>query len=86
MHSKNDEMCQKLEKWPYLGHLASNKKTKVTLFSSTLKVEENKVPLVFHLEAHRPRYGHFVIFSIFPLSVVLPYNHPTMLSRTLSTQ
>ena len=33
------------------------------MFPSTFKVEENKVPLFFHFESKRPRYGHFVVFS-----------------------
>ena len=35
----------KLTKWQYLSHLTSYQENKDTLFSSTLKVEENKVPL-----------------------------------------
>ena len=31
----------------YLGRWASNKKNKTTLFPETLKVEENKVVLIF---------------------------------------
>ena len=53
---------EKIKKWPYLSHLAFNQKSKGTLFSSTLKVEEKKVPLVFGFEAKWPRYGHFLGF------------------------
>ena len=49
---------EKIKKWPYLRHLAFNQKRKDALFSSTLKVEEKKVPLVFGLEPKLPRYGH----------------------------
>ena len=45
------------------GHLQKNKGT---LFSPTLKVEENKVPLFFWLEAWQPRYGHFVDLTPIP--------------------
>ena len=47
---------------PYLSPGASNPKNKGTFFSSTLKVEEKKVPLFFGLEAPGLRYGHFLIF------------------------
>ena len=30
------------------------------MFSSTFKVEQNKMPLVFHFKAKWPRYGHFL--------------------------
>ena len=44
------------------GHISTQeqnlKKNNVTLFSQTLKVEENKVPLVFTNLASGPRYGH----------------------------
>ena len=46
------------------GHISTQeqnlKKNKGTLFSQTLKVEENKVPLVFTNLASGPRYGHFL--------------------------
>ena len=45
---------------PYLVPGAKLKKNKGTLFSQTLKVEENKVPLVFTNLASGPRYGHFL--------------------------
>ena len=41
------------------------------MFPSTFKVEENKVPLFFHFESKRPRYGHFVIFSSFILKQMM---------------
>ena len=44
----------KMRKGPYLSPGASNKE-KATFFSSTLKVEEKKVPLFFGLEAPRLR-------------------------------
>ena len=46
--------CQYLRPW------ANNKKTKDTLLSQTLKVEEKKVSLVFLFVAQEPRYGHFI--------------------------
>ena len=42
--------------------MASNRKSEGTLFSSTFKNEEKKVPLFFGFLASRRRYGHFVIF------------------------
>ena len=42
--TKYHEMTNQL----YLGLWASNKKNKTTLFSETLKVEENKVVLFFY--------------------------------------
>ena len=38
------------------------KKTRGTLIYQTLKVEENKVPLVFSILALGLRYSHFLIF------------------------
>ena len=38
------------------------KKTKSTLFSQTLKVEEKKVPLVFLILALGLRYSNFLLF------------------------
>ena len=40
--------------------MASKQKTKGTLLSWTLKVEENKVPLVFQFEAVLKSYGRFI--------------------------
>ena len=44
-------------------------KTKGTVFSQTLIVEENKVPLVFSIFAHGPRYDHIVHLQVFPFDV-----------------
>ena len=55
----NDE---KTTKWPYLGRFDSKWKNKGTLFSSTLKVEVNKVLLFFHFGLKSPRYEHFLVF------------------------
>ena len=51
-------------KWPYLGSWATNQKTKDTFFSSTFKVRESKVSLVFEFMAQGPRYWHFPTFMI----------------------
>ena len=51
-----------MRKWPFLSSEAINQKNKGTLFSQTLKVEENKVPLVFSILALGLRYSHFFIF------------------------
>ena len=45
--------------WPYFGSWATNKKTKDTFFSSTLKVWESKVSLFFWYMAQGLRYWHF---------------------------
>ena len=45
-------------------YLTSKWKTKHTLFYETLKVEEEKVPLGFHLEAKWKSYSYFVISMI----------------------
>ena len=45
--------------WPYFSSLATNRKTKDTFFSSTFKVWESKVSLVFSFMAQGPRYWHF---------------------------
>ena len=47
------------------------KKSKDTLLSQTLKVEEKKVTLVFLFVAQEPRYGHFLIFHVFPFDATL---------------
>ena len=52
----------------YLGSWDTNKKSKNTLLSQTLKVE---VTLVFWFVAQEPRYGHFVIFHVFPFDATL---------------
>ena len=51
----------KTRKWPYLTWFSSKLKNKTTLFSSTLKVREKKVVLVFHFEQKWPSCGHFHI-------------------------
>ena len=56
-------------KWLYLSLRAKIKKTKGTLFSQSLKVEGNKVPLVFSFFVQGPRYGHFVNLQVFPFDV-----------------
>ena len=47
-------------KCQYLGSLATNHKTKDTLLSQTLKVEEKKVSLFFLFMAQGPRYWQFL--------------------------
>ena len=66
MITKTQSRTKKMRKWPYLSPGASNPKNKGTFFSSTFKVEENKVPLFFGLEAPGLRYGHFVYLTHFP--------------------
>ena len=53
----------KTRKRPYLSPWVSNGKNKTTLFSSTLKVGENKVVLFFGFRAQEPSYGRFLVFS-----------------------
>ena len=58
--------------WPYLGIEAKKYKNKATLFSSTLKVEESKVPLLLFNFAYRQRYGHFLAKNgILPLEMAI---------------
>ena len=47
----------------YLGPWAMNRKTKDTLISQTLKVEEKKVSSDFLFVAQEPRYCHFIFGS-----------------------
>ena len=51
-----------MRKWSYLSSWATNHKTKDTLLSQTLKVEEKKVSLFFWFVAQEPRYGHFIFW------------------------
>ena len=51
----------KTRKWPYLAHFSIKWKNNTTLFSSTFKVEENKVVLFFHFKLKWARYGNFYI-------------------------
>ena len=55
----------------YLSSLATNQKSKDTLLSQTLKVEEKKVTLVFWFVAQEPRYGLCIIFHVFPFDATL---------------
>ena len=45
------DYSHKMKKWQYLGPQDTNLKNKGTFFSPTLKVEEEKVPSDFDLEA-----------------------------------
>ena len=54
----------KFRKWLYLSPWAKIEKTRGYLFSQTLKVEENKVSLVFSIFAQGPRYGHFLNLQV----------------------
>ena len=53
-----------MRKWPYLSSWVMNKKTKVTLLSQTLKVEEKKVSLFFWFVTQELRYGHFIFWTL----------------------
>ena len=53
-------------KCQYLCNRASNQKTKATLFSQTLKVEENKVCSDFHFVPYSQRYEHIEILPMLP--------------------
>ena len=55
---------RKTSKWPYLNHMASKRKSESTFFSSTFKVEENKVPSFFRFVASGLRYCHLLIFLV----------------------
>ena len=59
----------------YIRHMASNRKSEGTLFSSTFKVEESKVPSDFCLEVSWQRYWHFFHFLFQGVGLIL-YNSP----------
>merc|ERR1712030_148240 len=52
----------KMTKWPYLSPEVPNPKNKGTFFSSTLKVEESKVPLFFWIGGPRADIWPFSLF------------------------
>ena len=52
-----------MRKWPYLSPEVKNEKNKGTLFSTLLKVGENKVVLDFSFNAYGLRYGDFLVLS-----------------------
>ena len=56
---ENANILDPWRKCQYLGPMAMNKKTKDSLFSLTLKVEEKKVSFLFSFMAQDPRYVHF---------------------------
>ena len=60
----------KMTKWQYPSTQATNLKNKATLFSPTFKVEENKVPSDFYLEAILLRISHFDLFLDYPLVTI----------------
>ena len=55
--------------------MASNRKYEGSLFSSTFKNEEKKVPLFFGVLASGRRYGHLVIFFVFRRQHCLNLEH-----------
>ena len=55
---------KKMRKWRYLSPETTNLKNKGTFFSSTLKVEKNKVSSFFRFVVSGLRYGHFLIFLV----------------------
>ena len=48
--ASNWQTIEKNKKWSYLDYFSLNLKNKTTFFSSTFKVEKNKVVLFFHFE------------------------------------
>ena len=59
-------------KWQYLSTEAKNWKSKTTLFSSTLKIEESKEPLFLSNFACRQIFGHFLAKNgILPLEMAI---------------
>ena len=50
----------------YLGSWTTNRKSKDTMLSQTLKVEEKKVTIFFLYLTQESRYGHFVIVHVLP--------------------
>ena len=55
----------------YLGSWAKKQKSKDTLLSQTLKVEEKKVSLVFLLKVYELRYSQCLIFHVIPFDAAL---------------
>ena len=77
----------KTTKWPYLSHLTSNQENNYTLFSSTFKVEENKVSLVFGYQVKYLRYNHFVKLNwILPFGLLLKTTKWLYLIHLVSNQ
>ena len=87
--------------WTKNGHILANfqkiKKNKGTLFSTTSKVQEKKVTLVFHNMAYWVRCGHFIknMAKIEILDKIWPYldqypknqkNKGTLFSSTFKVQ
>ena len=60
-------------KWPYLGSWTTNKKSKDTLLSQTLKVEEKKVSLVFHFRRPLGSGRHRVKIHPAPTLLIFPF-------------
>ena len=60
------ELLSKKETANILAPGPKTKKSKQTLLFQTLKVEEQKVSLVFLFVAQKLRYGHCLIFHVFP--------------------
>ena len=66
---------QKLKKCSYLPQMLPDPKSKSTLFSSTLKVEDEKVLLFFQFEVNLVSYGDFEFLSIWPFLDYEGYKH-----------
>ena len=58
-----------MRKWLYLTQRAKIEKTKGTLFSSTFRVWESNVPLVFWFMAQGPKYWHSMTLQVIPFEV-----------------
>ena len=64
--TENPLRSPKMTKSSYLPQMTSNPKNKGTLFSSTLKVEDNEVFLFFGFEFDLVRYGIFEFLLFLP--------------------
>ena len=62
---------REFRKWLYLSPWAKIEKTKGALFFETLKVEGNKVPLIFLIFEQGLRYDHSVNLQVFSFDI--PY-------------
>ena len=69
-----------MRKWLYHGPGASNPKSKPTLFPTTLKVEVNKMVLVFGFGAQGPRYSHVLILGLLAAICGKTQNENTVIS------
>ena len=67
LYLANMAIFHKMTKWPYLSPEVPNPKNKGTLFSSTFKVGEKKVPSDFYFKVLWLRYSHLFYFAYYSI-------------------